>query len=110
MFHNMTDKDWKEFVQAESDIEAERIMRQVASDPSLKDVHAPEELFDALMEKIREYEDRKAYEEAHAEYVASGCKSTPAQEFWEELGLNEEAKIVSFEEAKKRRKENPKCL
>ena len=59
MFHNMTEQDWKEFFQKEAELEAERIMRMVDADPSLKDVHAPEGLFEALMKRIEEWEFAK---------------------------------------------------
>ena len=39
----------------------------------------------ALFEKIEDEYDIAVAEEAHAEYVASGCKSTPVEEFWREL-------------------------
>lgn len=39
----------------------------------------------ALFEKIENEYDIAVAEEAYAEYVASGCKSTPVEEFWREL-------------------------
>lgn len=39
----------------------------------------------ALFEKIEDEYDIAVAEEAHAEYVASGCKSTPVEDFWREL-------------------------
>lgn len=39
-----TEKDWKEFIQGESDEEAAMIMEMVNADPSMKDVVAPPEL------------------------------------------------------------------
>ena len=43
----------------------------------------------ALFEKIEDEYDIAVAEEAHAEYVASGCKSTPVKDFWEELDAEE---------------------
>lgn len=39
----------------------------------------------ALFEKIEDEYDIAVSEEAYAEYVNSGCKSTPVEEFWREL-------------------------
>ena len=39
----------------------------------------------ALFEKIEDEYDIAVAEEAHAEYVASGCRSTPVEDFWREL-------------------------
>ncbi len=39
----------------------------------------------ALFEKIEDEYDIAIAEEAHAEYVSSGCKSTPLADFWREL-------------------------
>lgn len=39
-----TEKDWKEFIQGESELEAEEIMAMVNSDPTMKNVVAPPEL------------------------------------------------------------------
>ena len=39
----------------------------------------------ALFEKIEDEYDIAVAEEAYSEYVASGCKSTPVKDFWEEL-------------------------
>jgi hypothetical protein len=39
----------------------------------------------ALFEKIEDEYDIAVAEEAYAEYVNSGCKSTPVEEFWREL-------------------------
>jgi hypothetical protein len=39
----------------------------------------------ALFEKIEDEYDIAIAEEAHAEYVNSGCKSTPLADFWREL-------------------------
>lgn len=56
MFRNMTETDWKEFVQAESEIEAEEILRQVDLDPIARTAVAPEEMHEKLMRKIRKSE------------------------------------------------------
>ena len=39
----------------------------------------------ALFEKIEDEYDIAVAEEAYADYVNSGCKSTPVEEFWREL-------------------------
>ena len=39
----------------------------------------------ALFEKIEDEYDISLYEEAYDEYVRSGCKSTPVEDFWKEL-------------------------
>ncbi len=39
----------------------------------------------ALFEKIEDEYDIAVAEEAYAEYVDSGCKSTPVADFWREL-------------------------
>ena len=39
----------------------------------------------ALFEKIEDEFDIAVAEEAYADYVNSGCKSTPVEEFWREL-------------------------
>lgn len=39
----------------------------------------------ALFEKIEDEYDIAVAEEAYAEYVNSGCKSTPVADFWREL-------------------------
>lgn len=41
----------------------------------------------ALFEKIEDEYDLAVYEEAHNEYVASGEKSAPIEQLWEELGI-----------------------
>lgn len=39
----------------------------------------------ALFEKIEDEYDLAVAEEAYADYVNSGCKTTPVEEFWREL-------------------------
>lgn len=39
----------------------------------------------ALFERIEDEYDVTVYNEAYDEYVKSGCKSTPVEEFWREL-------------------------
>lgn len=39
----------------------------------------------ALFERIEDEYDIKVADDAYREYVASGCKSTPAEDFWREL-------------------------
>lgn len=55
--------EWKELIEAEMEREAERIMEEVNSDPSLKDVKAPADLRDALFQQIQEYEKQKIYDQ-----------------------------------------------
>jgi len=52
----MEDKKLKRFLQEELNREADLIMEEVDSDPSLKDVVAPDEIYDNLMQQIHEYE------------------------------------------------------
>lgn len=73
------DKDWKNSFQKEAELEAKRIMDMLNADETLKDVHAPDELFDKLMEQIREYEQE----------ILNGAEP-------------KDAAIICFEEAKKR--------
>lgn len=49
-------KKWKRLLQEEMKQDAERIMEEVNSDTSLKDVKAPDEIHEKLMKQIREYE------------------------------------------------------
>ena len=39
----------------------------------------------ALFEKIEDEYDIAVADEAYADYVNSGCKSTPVEDFWREL-------------------------
>lgn len=39
----------------------------------------------ALFERIEDEYDLTAAEEAYKDYIDSGCKATPADEFWREL-------------------------
>lgn len=54
----MKDK-WRARFQEGLKEDANRIMEEVNSDSSLKDVEAPEEIHEKLMQQIREYEDAK---------------------------------------------------
>ena len=58
-----------------------------------KGITLPEACKEALFEKIEDEYDSAVAEEAYTEYVASGCKSTPAEELWQELGLDDEDEI-----------------
>ncbi|WP_292474492.1 type II toxin-antitoxin system RelB family antitoxin [Methanosphaera sp.] len=42
----------------------------------------------ALFEKIEDEYDVAVAEEAYQEYLDSGCKETPIEEFWKELEKN----------------------
>lgn len=44
----------------------------------------------ALFEKIEDEYDIAVADEAYADYVNSGCKSTPVEEFWRELDADAE--------------------
>lgn len=39
----------------------------------------------ALFEKIEDEYDIAIADEAYADYIKSGCKSTPVEDFWREL-------------------------
>ena len=52
MFRNMTEADWKEFFQKESDLEVEQLMNQINSVPELQNIKAPMELRDSIFKKI----------------------------------------------------------
>ena len=53
----MTEDDWRQVKE-----EAEAIMAEIEADPSIKDIEAPPELFDRIMESVREYEEQQATE------------------------------------------------
>ena len=55
-------KTWKRIVQILLDKDAEHIMKKVNRDPSLKDVQAPDGLYDKILDQIREYEEEKEKE------------------------------------------------
>ena len=54
--------DWKNMLEEEMEREADLIMEEVNSDPSLRDVQAPPGMYEELMEQINEYERQRAYE------------------------------------------------
>ncbi len=56
----MEDKKLKRFLQDELNREADLIMEEVDSDPSLKNVVAPDEIYDNLIQQIHEYEEEQA--------------------------------------------------
>lgn len=62
----MEDKKLKRFLQEELNREADLIMEEVDSDPSLKDVVAPDEIYDSLMQQIHEYEKEQANKNSQA--------------------------------------------
>lgn len=62
----MEDKKLKRFLQDEMNREADLIMKEVDSDPSLKDVVAPEEIYDNLMQQIHDYEAEQASKNSQA--------------------------------------------
>lgn len=59
----MNDEEWKKFIQEEMEREADLIMQKVNSDPAMKDVKAPEGLYDSLMEQIRAHEEQQKLEQ-----------------------------------------------
>lgn len=52
---------WQEIIWDELDKEAEQIMAEVNSDPALKDVQAPEGLYEKIRQDIYEYEKENIY-------------------------------------------------
>lgn len=59
--------EWREIIGRELDREAERIMDEVNSDPTLREVQAPEGMYDEVMKQIQEYERQKSYEQLSEE-------------------------------------------
>ena len=59
--------DWKKIIEKEMMEDAERIMEEVNSDPSLKDVIAPEEIHEKLFAQIHEYQKQKIFEQLSEE-------------------------------------------
>ena len=53
----MTEDDWRQVKE-----EAEAIIAEVEANENLKNIEAPPELFDRIMESVREYEEKKATE------------------------------------------------
>lgn len=62
----MEDKKLKRFLQNEMNREADLIMKEVDSDPSLKDVVAPDDIYDNLMQQIHDYEAEQASKNSQA--------------------------------------------
>ncbi len=62
--------------------------KQLASSyAKLKSISLAEAFKRALFEQIEDEYDLAVYEEAYAEYEASGKKSHPIEELWKELGI-----------------------
>lgn len=55
--------DWKELIATEMQRDLDEIMAEIESDPAMKDIEAPEELYDGLMAMIDEHERQKIYEQ-----------------------------------------------
>ena len=53
--------EWKEIIEQEMEREAELMMEEVNSDPVLKDVQAPPDLYDKINRQKCEYEKQKVY-------------------------------------------------
>lgn len=73
----MDDAELKRLIQEGMDYEAERIMAEVESDPNLKDVVAPEEIFENLMKQIHDHEmeeerEREALSQEEQELIRLG--------------------------------------
>ncbi len=64
---NNVDKEFEKLIQDHMDREADRIMAEVNSDPSLRDVVAPKEIEDRLFEQIAEFRTRHARRNAEEE-------------------------------------------
>lgn len=60
-------EEWKEIFDQEMEREAEEIMKEVNSDPTLKDVQAPPDLYDKIWKQIEEYERQKIYDQLSEE-------------------------------------------
>ena len=58
----INDAELKRLLQDGMDYEADCIMAEVESDPSMQDVVAPEAIYDNLLQQIREYEEEKEKE------------------------------------------------
>lgn len=56
----MDDAKLRQLMQENLEMEAQQIMDEVNSDPSLADVEVPQEVHDKLFKQIREYEEQKA--------------------------------------------------
>lgn len=63
--------------------------RLAESYSKLHSISLAEAFKNALFEKIEDEYDIKVAEEAYKEYVDSGCKSTPVEDFWKELDAEE---------------------
>lgn len=64
---NRVDKEFERLIQDHMDREADRIMAEVNSDPSIRDVVAPKEIEDRLFEQIAEFKTRHARRNAEEE-------------------------------------------
>lgn len=64
---NSVDKEFEKLIQDYMDRDAERIMAEVNSDPSLRDVVAPKEIEDRLFEQIAEFRTRHSRRNAEEE-------------------------------------------
>lgn len=60
-------EQWREIIAEEMEREAEAIMAEVNADPALKDVKAPEGMYEEFMQMIREYEKQKLYDQLSEE-------------------------------------------
>ena len=58
----MDDAKLKKLIENDLEKDAERIMAEVNADPSLKDIKVPDDIYDNLMKRIREYEEKQAEE------------------------------------------------
>lgn len=62
------DNEMKRFLKEELKKEANQILQEVEKDPEVKGIEAPPELHDRLFAQIREYEQKRTYENLPEEY------------------------------------------
>lgn len=55
--------DWKELIATEMQRDLDAVMDEIESDPAMKDIEAPEEMYDNVMAMIDEHEKQKIYEQ-----------------------------------------------
>ncbi len=77
--------EWKEIISAELEREADEIMAEVNSDPTMKDVQAPPELREEVYKKIQELEKQKIYSqltEEDQELIRLGKHVKKQRKYW----------------------------
>lgn len=70
---------------------------------AIGDLNTYSRSWDAEQAEVEDLYDAAAADEAYADYVESGCKSTPADEFWQELDAEQpnEETIEALEEVER---------